>query len=152
MLLLIIFNKTNASMANIARYKISITLNNSDTIICFIQFADYNEKIYELNEKEIYTKLKSNNIISLYKRIQTINYPKGHLNIKEYKYPAAALSDIVEIDTRKIKKIEKISVFKNGEYIDKNNRDESDSSVILFTYQIIEICQEKCVIFFRPPL
>ena len=125
-----------------ARYKINIIFDDSDSIICYTQLGSYDTNLKYLSEGEILGRMKERAIsdsITLFKRIQTLNYPEGNKHYG-FKYSAVANEDRVVIDVSKISNIQKLAVSR----CEHGNFGENDQYNIHFTSQIIDgLSQEE---------
>jgi len=95
-----------ADVGSCVRYKLRLTFTGGEKISGHYLIWNYDFKI-DRSENEILQFLQADPNATLYKRIQTIEYPRlnpAHTNA--FKYSAAADSDRVEVDAKKIVKIE----------------------------------------------
>lgn len=119
-----------------ARYKINIVFDDDDSSTGYIQLCGY-DAVKFLNEDEILQRMKHRAIsdsITVYKKIQTINYPIMEPKHWGFKFSAVANEDKITIDVNRISKIQKLSVSR----CEHGNFEEDDAYLINFTAQIID--------------
>lgn len=119
-----------------ARFKINIVFDDGDSLAGYIQLCGY-DAVKFLSEDEILQRMKHRAIsdsITVYKKIQTINYPMCGAKHWGWKFSAVANEDKITIDVNRISKIQKLSVSR----CEHGNFEEDDAYLINFTAQIID--------------
>ena len=140
-LLLLIPHYTFCDVGSCARHKVHIVFKNNDTLTCYIQLCGYHTKLKYLSEDEILQRMKKRAILdslTVYRKIQTINYPEAN-KFWGFKYSAVANEDRVIINVNKILKILKLAVSR-CEY---GNFEEDDEYLIHFHHKVIEGLSQK---------
>ena len=141
LLSLFIQDRSSGDVGSCARYKVNLIFDKGDSLVCFIQLTSYDDNLKSLSNEEILKHIKEqyrSDTLTIYKRIQTINYPEGN-NYYGFKYSAVANEDRVVVKVNSISRIRKSDVFR-CEY---GKFPEGDRYGIHFTSQVIEDLSQK---------
>ena len=133
-----------SDVGNCARYKLYLIFNNGDSLSCFLQFGGYDSGLKYLSEEEILQRINKffpSGEITVYKKIQAINYPEQSEGQRYYDFKCSAVadSDRVVIGIDSVSRVNKLDVSR-CEY---GNFPEDDHYAIHFTSQVIESLSQR---------
>lgn len=139
-----------SDVGNCARYKLYLIFDSGDSLLCLIQFVGYDVGLKYLNEEEILKRIHESfptRKITVYKRIQTINFPEQSDGRKYYdfRYSAAADEDRVVIGVDSLSRVRKLEVSR----CEFGNFPEGDHYGINYTSQVIEGLSQREIDFLQ---
>jgi len=141
---------SSSDVGNCARYKLYLIFDSGDSLLCLMQFVDYDVGLKYLNEEEILKRIHGSfptRKITVYKRIQTINFPEQSNGRRYYdfKYSAVSDEDRVVIGADSVSRVRKLDVSR-CEY---GNFPNDDHYAINYTTQVIEGLSQKEIDFLQ---
>ena len=153
-----VFNITDSycDVGNCVRYKVELNLNDGSQLLGFIQIVSFNPMI-ELDDLLFFTHLKmdlerkNQDSFALYKKIQTIEFPKLEFQTYGFKYSAAIKKDIVVVNLEKIKKIRLLDICacEHGDFSEIKRRNPKDRFLINYHHWIIEELTQREIDFLQ---
>ena len=137
-------------VGNCVRYKVEIFLNDGSQSTGFIQIASYDPMI-ERDDSLFLTYLKEDlgrkkqESFTLYKKIQTIEFPKLEYQTYGFKFSAAVKEDIVFINKGKIENIRLLDIYgcEHGDFSGIKRRHPKDAFLIHYHHWIIQELTQK---------
>ena len=138
-------------VGNCVRYKVELFLNDGSQLTGFIQIASYDPMI-ELDDSLFLTYLKEDlerrklESFTLYKKIQTIEFPKLEYQTYGFKFSAAIKEDIAVIKVERIKSIHLLDICgcEHGDFSEIKRRNPKDAFLINYHHWIIgELTQSE---------
>jgi hypothetical protein len=142
-----VFNLTNSfcDVGSCVRYEVELILNDGSQSTGSIQLATYDPMI-ELDDLLFFTHLKKDlarknrNSFTLYKKIQTIEFPKLEFQTYGFKYSATVKKDIFIVNIEKIKKIRLLDICacEHGDFSEIKRGNPKDRFLINYHHWIIE--------------
>ena len=132
-------------VGNCVRYKVELFLNDGSQLTGYIQIASYDPMI-ELDDSLFLTYLKEDlgrkkqESFTLYKKIQTIEFPKLEYQSYGFKFSAAVKEDIVVVNSGKIENIRLLDICgcEHGDFSGIKRRNPKDAFLINYHHWIIE--------------
>jgi hypothetical protein len=132
-------------VGNCVRYKVELFLNDGSQLTGFIQIASYNPMI-DLDDSLFLTYLKEDlerkklESFTLYKKIQTIEFPKLEYQTYGFKFSSALKEDIAVIKVERIKNIHLLDICgcEHGDFSEIKRRNPKDAFLINYHHWIIE--------------
>jgi hypothetical protein len=144
---LFVLNLTDSfcDVGNCVRYKVELETHDSNQLIGYIQISSYDPMV-EIDDLLFFDYLKKDlekknrNTFTLYKNIQTIEYPKLEFQTYGFKYSAASKSDILEVNIEKIKSIRLLDIgpCEHGDFSSLKRSIPKDNFLINYFHWIIE--------------
>ena len=132
-------------VGNCVRYEVELFLNDGNQLTGFFQIASYDPMI-ELDDSLFLTYLKEDlgrkkqESFTLYKKIQTIEFPKLEYQTYGFKFSAAVKEDIAFINSGKIENIRLLDICgcEHGDFSEIKRRNPKDTFLINYHHWIIE--------------
>lgn len=132
-------------VGNCVRYEVELFLNDGSQLTGFIQIASYDPMI-EFDDSLFWTYLKEDlrkkkqESFTLYKKIQTIEFPKLEYQTYGFKFSAAVKEDIAFIHSGKIENIRLLDICgcEHGDFSEIKRRNPKDAFLINYHHWIIE--------------
>ncbi len=132
-------------VGNCVRYEVELFLNDGSQLTGFIQIASYDPMI-ELDDSLFWTYLKQDlerkkqESFALYKKIQTIEFPKLEYQTYGFKFSVAVKEDIAFIHSGKIENIRLLDICgcEHGDFSEIKRRTPKDAFLIHYHHWIIE--------------
>jgi hypothetical protein len=139
-----------SDVGNCVRYKVELFLNDGSQLTGFIQIASYDPMI-ELDDSLFLTYLKEGlgrkkqELFTLYKKIQTIEFPKLEYQTYGFKFSAAVKEDIAFINSGKIENIRLLEICgcEHGDFSEIKRRHPKDAFLINYHHWIIQELTQK---------
>jgi hypothetical protein len=128
-----------SDVGSCARFKVQVVLKSGNVVNGFVQICGYDEPQLIKGDSliERITRVQKTDSIMLYKKIQTVNYPKDPYCF-HFRYSAAAIEDRIYMNTNDINNIKILNVMpcENMDHI--NYKDSIDLYLINYTSQILD--------------
>jgi hypothetical protein len=144
---LFVFNLTDSfcDVGNCVRYKVELILDDGSQRTGYIQIVTYDPMI-ELDNSLFLTHLKKDLVrknrdsFALYKRIQTIEFPKLEFQNFGFKYSAAGKNDTVLVNIERIKYLHLLDICgcEHGDFSEIKRRNPKDKFLIKYHHWIID--------------
>jgi hypothetical protein len=132
-------------VGNCVRYKVELRTYDNAQLIGFIQIFSYDPMV-EIDDLVFFDYLKKDlakknqDTFTLYKKIQTIEYPKLEFQTYGFKYSATSKRDILEVNIETIKSIQLLDIgpCEHGDFSSIKRSSPKDNFLINYFHWIIE--------------
>ena len=144
-LLVLNLSYSSGDVGSCVRYKVELQTHNNTQFIGFIQIHSF-DPFVEISDLHFFDYLKKDlakknlDTFTLYKNIQTIEYPKLKSQTYGFKYSASSQRDIVEVNIDKIKSIHLLDIgpCEHGDFSSIKRNSPRDNFLVNYHHWIIE--------------